>query len=405
MSNELIQAQYEKLEAIAQQFADRSNSIEQMRGSLTQQVSGLRGGGWEGEGSAAFFHEMESLVFPAVMRLRDALGEANSATLQIIQIIQAGEEEASQPFRADDGAVSVPFGGATGGGNGVAGGETGSGSGGLTSGDATGGGSAGAGGATGGVATPTPIGTSEIFDDPYMESLIGSSYQGADSAELNSAMKTLAGNPTPAQVDQALDQIAQARGIPREQIQAQYERFLDLKAESQRIGQINDQSPIDALNERFHGDFMGTTVQLRYGQVVGDALGIDPVFGSLLNPTGGLVGPGNYALDLGPDSPLSYHGIVHDAAGYLYNYHDTGPGYNYLGREMRDTANPLTGQEAGIRFWNEKLGSGRIETFVTNTGGTIAGEIQDAGTWISETRRDIGEGVGEVRDWFVDLFD
>lgn len=404
MANELIQAQFEQLEAIAQQFAERSQSIEQMRGALTQRTEALRGGGWEGEGSDAFYREMEALIFPAVMRLRDALGEANRATLQIIGIIQTGEEEAAQPFRQQGGAFNVPFGGATGGGAVAGGGSAAGGSGDLTSGSATGGGS---GATTGGgaVSTPTPISTNQVFADPYMESLIGSSYRGADSAELNSAMKTLAGNPSPAQVDQALDEIARLRGVPRDQIQAQYERFLDLKADSARIGAANDQPSINTLNDTFHGDFMGTTTQLRYGQVVGDALGIDPVFGSLLNPTGGLVGPGNYALDLGPDSPLSYHGIVHDAAGYLYNYHDMGPGYNYLGEEMRDTANPLTGQESGIRYWNEKLGAGNIETFVTNTGGTIAGELQDVGTWISETRRDIGEGVDDVKDWFVDLFD
>lgn len=405
MTNELIQAQYEQLEAVAQQFAERSDGIEQMRVALMQRKDALHGGGWEGEGSEAFYGEMESLIFPAVIRLRDALGEANRVTLQIIQIVRTGEEAAAQPFRENNGAFNVPFGGAT---SGVGGRATSGGNAdGLTSGDAMEGGSAGTGAMSGGgtVSTPTPISTNEIFATPYMESLIGSSYQGADSAELNTAMTTLAGNPSPAQVDQALDEIARLRGVPRDQIQAQYERFLDLKAESAQIGAMNDQSPINELNETLHGDFMGTTVQLRYGQLVGDALGIDPVFGSLLNPTGGLVGPGNYALDLGPDSPLSYHGIVHDAAGYLYNYHDTGPGYNYLGQERRDTANPLTGQESGIRFWNEKLGAGRIETFVTNTGGTIAGEIEDVGTWISETGRDIGEGVGEVRDWFVDLFD
>ena len=46
---------------------------------------------------------------------------------------------------------------------------------------------------------------------------------------------------------------------------------------------------------------MGTTAQLRYGQVVGDAFGIDPVFGAMLNPTGGMVGPGNWAVNPGDD--------------------------------------------------------------------------------------------------------
>ena len=56
-----------------------------------------------------------------------------------------------------------------------------------------------------------------------------------------------------------------------------------------------------------------------------------------------------------PDDPLVKHGVVHDAAGYLKNYHDAGPGYDYLGREGRDTSDPFVGQEAGIQYWLEKL--------------------------------------------------
>ncbi len=63
---------------------------------------------------------------------------------------------------------------------------------------------------------------------------------------------------------------------------------------------------------------MGSTSQLRYGKVVGDVFGVDPMFGAMLNPTGGLVGPDNKALD-GDSTALGYHGVVHDAAGYLYN--------------------------------------------------------------------------------------
>ena len=216
-------------------------------------------------------------------------------------------------------------------------------------------------------------------------------------------METLAGNPTPEQVRRALDQIAAARGIPREQIQADYERYLALRDEAARIGGANGKAPIDPVNQTFHDSFMGSLSQMRYGQVVGDALGVDPVFGALLNPTGGLVGPDNYAVDL-DDSAVGYHGVFHDAAGYLYNYHDLGPGYNYLGREDRDTGNPLTGQESGIRYWNEKMGNDGVSAVISDAAGVGLGKLEDARVWVGERIDDVRDGAGRIRDWFGDLF-
>jgi hypothetical protein len=182
-----------------------------------------------------------------------------------------------------------------------------------------------------------------------MKSLVGSQFEGADSRALRNAMTTLAGNPKGAELDNALQQIADARGKPVSEIRADYEKFLQVKAQRDAT---NPDTPPDLSGHPF---FMGSTSQLRYGKVVGDAFGMDPVFGSLLNPSGGLVGPGNAAVD-GDSSAVGYHGQVHDAAGYLYNYHNAGPGYDYLGREGRDTASPLSGQREGIRYWRETLG-------------------------------------------------
>ncbi len=99
MANDIIQAQYETLAEIAKQFGERGDSIEQMRGVLTQHVDGLRGGGWEGDGAQAFFREMDGLVFPAVTRLSDALYEADRVTMQIVDVVRSAEEEASSQFQ------------------------------------------------------------------------------------------------------------------------------------------------------------------------------------------------------------------------------------------------------------------------------------------------------------------
>lgn len=93
---------------------------------------------------------------------------------------------------------------------------------------------------------------------------------------------------------------------------------------------------------------------MRYGSVVGDAFGIDPTFGAMLNPTGGLIGPGNWAV-AGGKSAVGYHAVAHDAAGYLYNYHKVGPGYDYLGQEGGDPSSPLTGNRSGIAYWKNAL--------------------------------------------------
>ena len=168
-------------------------------------------------------------------------------------------------------------------------------------------------------------------------------------------MDSLAADPRGPGADQALHQIADLRGKPYESIRADYDKFLQIQAQAAANARAKGIDPPPPLSQLLHGDFMGTTPQMRYGQMVGQAFGIDPVFGALLNPTGGMVGPGNAAYAPGDDSAVGYHGEVHDAAGYLYNFHNTGPGYNYLGRESTDTGFPLTGQVSGVSYWVQKI--------------------------------------------------
>jgi hypothetical protein len=105
-------------------------------------------------------------------------------------------------------------------------------------------------------------------------------------------------------------------------------------------------------------DFWGSERQLKFGCTVMVTLenkwNMDPIFGSLLRPTGGLVGLDNLTLYVGSiNDALVMHSIVHDAGGYLYNYHKIGPGYNYLrtGCTCFSTSKPLSNQAAGLTFW------------------------------------------------------
>lgn len=95
-----IQADYDRLEQIANQFANQSQAIQQMLQSTKGAMDPLQGGGWIGRGSDAFFSEMQGEVLPASERLKEALDEAGRVTKQIVQIVKQAEEEASSPFRA-----------------------------------------------------------------------------------------------------------------------------------------------------------------------------------------------------------------------------------------------------------------------------------------------------------------
>ena len=371
MSSDVIQANYEALESIAARFGQQSEMNAAMYGRLRQAVQVLEQGGWEGQGSSAFFAEMDGTIYPALQRLIDALDEAQSTTLEIKQIIQQAEEEAAAPFggRAAEGGGTVADPGAIG-----------------TSG--TGGGTP--------VDPNNPLVARDphsLFTDKYMDSMVGSKIAGEDSQRLNNAMKDLAKNPTGADLDRTISEIADIRGVPADQLKADYQKFLQIREQAREIARQKGIDPPEAVDDFFHGDFMGTTAQLRYGQVVGDAFDIDPVFGALLNPTGGMVGPGNWAVNPGDDDALGYHGIVHDAAGYLYNFHDLGPGYNYLGEEShRDPGNPLVGQQSGVRYWNEKLNPG-IMTDVTHGVGDF---VIDNTERVIDT---VGSGIDAIQDF------
>ncbi len=101
MSSDVIQADYEVVESIAARFGSESERTAETNGRVQQAMRSLQNGGWEGVGSQAFLAEMEDMIFPASTRLIEALAQAESVTLQIKEILQAAEEEASSPFRGN----------------------------------------------------------------------------------------------------------------------------------------------------------------------------------------------------------------------------------------------------------------------------------------------------------------
>jgi WXG100 family type VII secretion target len=113
---DIIQSDYDQLEAIATRFRGQAARTDAVQEHLKRRVEALQGGGWQGQGAVAFYGEMDAQIFPAMVRLARALEEAQSTTLKIAQIIRTAEQEAAQPFRGNgsggDGGLS-PNGGSS----------------------------------------------------------------------------------------------------------------------------------------------------------------------------------------------------------------------------------------------------------------------------------------------------
>lgn len=203
--------------------------------------------------------------------------------------------------------------------------------------------------------------------------LLGLVHAGENSKSLRESMLGLRNiNRVNQQSQKLLKTISKKRQIAYPILCNQFQTYLQLSDSAIERSRKNNRQ-IHDLDTRLHPRFMGSRTQLRSGYVVGSTFGIDTVFGAMLNPTGGLVGPGNKGFDFG-DSPLSYHSVVHDAAGYLWNFHGIGTGYDYLQCEStRDTNSSLTGQSSGIKHWYSLMETKGFCPIV----GMCIGKVQD----------------------------
>ena len=118
MNPDVVQANYDQLETIASQFGSQAEAQAELYQRVNHLLQALQQGGWEGEGSEAFFAEMNDELFPAMRRLTEALAEARAVTLTVRNIVQTAEEEAARLFQgsayqmnqvatATDGALSA----------------------------------------------------------------------------------------------------------------------------------------------------------------------------------------------------------------------------------------------------------------------------------------------------------
>lgn len=209
----------------------------------------------------------------------------------------------------------------------------------------------------------------KLFQTSRMDEVVDMHFQGEATAEypdLNEAMKSILRAGPEADRDELLEhfeKIGELRGIQDPDgsvVSAQLDRYLQLKEVAGQLGEP-DESWTSGREEylQTYGDFLGTRNSLRFGQVVGEATGLDPAFAALLSPTGGMVGSGMDVLaPTDADTPVNRHGIFHDAGGYLLNCQNSGPGYSYLGPMQPHSGqpgeHPLQGQAEGISYWYER---------------------------------------------------
>jgi hypothetical protein len=165
-----------------------------------------------------------------------------------------------------------------------------------------------------------------------------------------------------------LQTCARALGLNDEEHRLFHENFdVFCKVVVERQDAINSNKvpagKLPAMQDDENEAFVGSVGNLLFGRIVGDALGLHPVFGAMLNPTGGIVGPGNstgFMRCVGTAPGLNRHALGHDAFGYLLNFHQRGPGYCYLelnavgccgcGKRLVRT-DPIGGQHTGFYWW------------------------------------------------------
>lgn len=329
-----IRAEYDNLAQIAKSFAENSEVSHSTAQRLASKMETLQNGHWIGKGANAFYSEMERSILPSVNGLAEALNMADRVTRGIIKIMEDTDAEAANLIQLfGEGGVAGVIGAA------VAG---------LA---------AGAGASTGGAApwknlnqllAKDPV---NLFAPDNLRALINLKIKGA-GPELGSAMFDFLKNPSKGKAENLIVIIIKLRGRPEAEIRVEFEKFQEV------MEQRNAANPeaAEALGGGGTQSFMGSMTQMRYGSIVGDAFGIDPTFGAMLNPGGGLIGPGNWAF-AGPDTAVGFHKISHDAAGYLHNFHNVGPGYDYLGSGAGASSNPNAGHTAGLSFWRKAAGS------------------------------------------------
>jgi WXG100 family type VII secretion target len=95
-----IRAHYADLGQASQALNSEAANIQQMESQLKGRVQDLHSKGWNGQGSDAFFKEMEQLVLPAIHRCHKALEDNAQAINKIHSVFSSADDDVSQLFKS-----------------------------------------------------------------------------------------------------------------------------------------------------------------------------------------------------------------------------------------------------------------------------------------------------------------
>lgn len=101
MSSEIVQIDYEKVQALVQRFAKQHDSVNHLKSNLARTVEQLKQT-WQGDAANAFFNEVHADILPSFDRLLNVLAQAQAVSLEIKKIFEAAEREAAAQIKFTD---------------------------------------------------------------------------------------------------------------------------------------------------------------------------------------------------------------------------------------------------------------------------------------------------------------
>jgi WXG100 family type VII secretion target len=109
MVADVIQADYEQLEAIAAVFAEHQSRVQRIVKALDADIDMLKRGGWIAQAADDFSSHMDGDVLPSIQRLSQSLGDASTTTRRLIEIFETADMDGSGNLGGADAGTGGGF--------------------------------------------------------------------------------------------------------------------------------------------------------------------------------------------------------------------------------------------------------------------------------------------------------
>jgi len=93
-SFDTIQVDYAEVERINRRIVDEQTQLDELLKNIHRRVEFLQGGAWRGSSAEAFYSEMESVIFPRLHRLKNALEQTSGVLRQALAEFHEAENAA-----------------------------------------------------------------------------------------------------------------------------------------------------------------------------------------------------------------------------------------------------------------------------------------------------------------------